>query len=131
MKTVTLIFGCLSLSLSTALAADDNYLSNETPAPQTGSVEDLANRLNVIKPDQYIEIVAESQKLARDTAKQMSKKETNFMIGLQNRLNKDMARRNNEPEPKEIKIDPNDQKAVEKMLTPDIYTYDDAIPNIE
>lgn len=131
MKNLILIFGYLILSLSTAQAADSNSLVSETDTPQVGSVEDLANRLNVIKPDQYVETVAPSQQLARRTANGMSKNETKFMISLQNRLNKDMARRNDQPEPKDIKIDPDDKKAVEKMLTPDIYTYDEINSNVK
>ena len=131
MKNLILIFGCLILSLSTAQAADDNHLANEADASQIGAVEDLADRLNVIKPEQYVETVVPSQELARRTAKDMSEKETKFMISLQNRLNKDMARRNNQPEPEDLKINPDDKKAVEKMLTPDIYTYDDINSNVK
>lgn len=131
MKNLILIFGCLMLSLSTAQAADDNDFANEADTSQVGSIEDFANRLNVIKPEQYVETVAPSQELARRTAKDMSEKETKFMISLQNRLNKDMARRNSQPEPEDIKINPDDKKAVEKMLTPDIYTYDDINSNVK
>ena len=131
MKNLILIFGYLILSLSTAQAADSNDFANENATSQIGDVEDLANRLNVIKPDQYVETVAPTQQLARRTANGMSKNETKFMISLQNRVNKDMARRNNQPEPKDIKIDPDDKKAVEKMLTPDIYTYDEINSNVK
>ncbi|MBQ8465021.1 MAG: hypothetical protein IJ545_03330 [Alphaproteobacteria bacterium] len=131
MKNFILILGYLSLPISIAFAAD-NYTDTKTfEEASISAVEDFANRLNTVKPEQYIETVAPVQNSVRQTVAKMSPDETQFMIGLQNRLNKDMAEKNNEPKPADIKIDPNDKKAVERMLTPDIYTYDDVIPDVE
>lgn len=131
MKKLILILACISFEQSIAMAADNFANNTDEQLPDINPVEDLANRLNVVKPEQYVPILTDVKQEAHDTAKSMTPKEAEFMMSVQNRLNKDMAKRNNEPEPENIKINPNNAQDVERILTPNIYTYDDVIPDIQ
>ena len=107
---------CLNFSVA---VADDEYLDAAV------DLEDLASRMNTIKADDYIEITTPVQNFARTTAKNLTDKEVNALVDGQNAINRIIARRNSETPQKAINIDASNREEVEKLLTPEIYTYDD------
>lgn len=124
MKTLIWLFSGL-LFLSTPAFAEDN--SNENEKKELSPVEDLAERLTVIKPEQYKEMVAPIRRDAHRTAQKLSKAEAMILINAQNKINKVIAYQNNEPEPEPINIDPTDKVGLELLVLPPIYTYDTPI----
>ena len=48
-----------------------------------------------------------------------------MLIDGQNRVNRRLARRNGETEPKPLSVNAKDRDEIEKLLTPQMYTYDD------
>ena len=108
--------GLLCLSASFALAAEEVSKSD---------IEDLAERLNVIKPDDYVEMTQPVKEYAHQTAKKLTPQEVALINSAQKRLNRDLARRQKEPEQKIIQLDAQDRQQIEDFLTPSMYTYDD------
>jgi len=116
-----LIYTCsiLCLSASLTMASDGDYVKEAV------DLQEVADRMNVIKGDDYVKITASSSEFASQTASSLSEQETEMLIDAHNDMNKRVARRNGEESPKKIQINPNNKEEVEELLTPDIYTYDD------
>ncbi len=109
----------LSLSVSVAVAADDEYVDEAV------DLEELASRLNVVKPEQYVEMTAPIIEDARRTANSLTSKEAQALVDAQNRVNRRVAVKQGEPEPEPIEVNVDDKQALEEFLTPKMYTYDD------
>lgn len=120
MNKIIWIF-CICLLGSFSVSAAEN--NNEPADP----LQDLADRSNVIKPEQYIKLVKPSREYAHHTAQNLSKAEAMLLIDAKNKMNKTLAFQNDEPEPEPIDIDPTDKIELEKLMLPPIYTYDDKI----
>lgn len=88
-------------------------------------LEDLAKRMNTIKAEDYTKMVAPSHIYAHKTAKNLTDKEAKKLVNAKNHIDRRLARKNKEKEPSPIVINTKDKRAVEKFLTPDLYTYDD------
>lgn len=109
----------LSLSVSAAVAADDDYVDEAV------DLDELASRLNVIKPEQYVAMTAPIIEDAHRTAQSLTHKEAQMLVDAQNRVNRRAAVKQGEPEPEPVKVDVDDKQALEEFLTPQMYTYDD------
>ena len=107
-------------SFSVSVYAEENEYKEKTI-----NIEDLASRLNVIKPEQRVAIIQPSKESAHRDAQKMSPQEAEILVSVENRINQRIAEQNDEESPETISIDINNKKEVEKLLTPDIYTYDD------
>lgn len=119
MKTLLYAISALCLSFSAASAADDEYVEEAV------DLEELASRMNVIKPDQYVKMTEPIKTSARQAAKNLTDKEAQMLIDGQNRVNRRLARRNGEAKPETISVNVKDRDEIEKLLTPQMYTYDD------
>lgn len=119
MKTLLYAISALCLSFSVVSAADDEYVE------QAVDLEELASRMNVIKPADYIKMTEPIKESAHQAAKNLTDKDAQMLIDGQNRVNRRLARRNGETEPKPLSINANDRDEIEKLLTPQMYTYDD------
>ena len=119
MKQYFLALAILTCSSINVYAEEDKY------ATETVNIEDLASRLNVIKPEQRVAIIQPSKESAHRDAQKMTPQEAAILVSVENRISKRHAEQNNEEPPEPISIDVNNKKEVEKLLTPDIYTYDD------
>ena len=128
-----LAFFCLLFS--SFVYAEDDYINididadaDEKSSP-TYDLQEHTSRLNVITPEQYIEVTQPVEEEVRKTIKNLSEKEAKFLISLQNRINRRMAEQENQPAREEIDINATDPQSLKKMLTPEIYTYDDVPAN--
>ena len=92
--------------------------------PQNGDLEDLAERLNVIKPQDYVEMSQPARDYAYRTAKKLTSKEIALINSAQKRLNRDLARRLEQKEQKPVMLDPTNTQQIEDFLTPPLLTYD-------
>lgn len=119
MKTLIYTASILCLSFSIAMASDDEYVDEAV------DLQEVADRMNVIKAEDYVRLTAPSREFANKTAASLSEKEAKMLIGMYNNINTRAAVRTEEKSPEKIDIDPNNKEQLEEMLTPDIYTYDD------
>ena len=113
MKQLALFSALLCLSTSLACAEEQNAL------------EELASRTNMIKPEEYLEMTQPVKESARQTAKKLTPQEIEIMSSAQNRINRNIARKNKQPNPPSIKLSPQNRQELEKFLTPKMETYDD------
>lgn len=119
MKKFFLICGFVCLSCATAFAADDDYRAEAV------DLEEVAERMNTIKPEQFVAITAPVREEAHRSAQNLSAKEAAFLVSVQNKINRRLAAKEGRPAPAEISVDVNNQQEVEKFLTPDLYNYND------
>ena len=119
MKKILFTLAITALISTQAFAEEDAYVEKAV------DLEEFSSRLNRIPPEKYIEIKAPAEESAHRAAQKLTPQEVKMLISSQNRINKRIAEQNGEPEPESINIDINDKQAVEEILTPDIYTYDD------
>ena len=119
MKTLIYTISILGLSFSVAMATDREYVDEAI------DLQEVADRMNVIKGEDYVKITSPSREFANRTAASLSDKEAKMLIGIYNNMNKKTAKSIGEESPEKIDFNPNDKQQLEEMLTPDIYTYDD------
>ena len=119
MKTLIYSISILCLSFSAAIASDDEYVEEAV------DLQEVADRMNVIKPEDYVKLTAPLREFAGRTATSLSEKEAKMLIGMYNNINQRAAIRTEEKTPEKINIDPNNKEQLEEMLTPDIYLYDE------
>ena len=125
------IFTFCVTALTASLAfAQNNYENNFGYDPneyvdEAVDLEELASRRTVISPQQYGEYLVPIYVNAAQTAQSLNEKEAKLLISSQNRLNREMARISGETPPEEIDVAPTDTEALQKIVTPTIYTYDD------
>lgn len=113
MKTPTLIISIICLGISPALAEEKDPL------------EDLADRTNMIKAEEYLEMTKPVKDYAHRTAKKLTPQEIQLMSSAQNRINKNVARKTGAKEPQPVDLTKKTTKELEDFLTPPMYTYDD------
>lgn len=119
MNKLITITSILCLSCSLAYAEEQELQAN------TNNIEDLAERLNVIKPDDYVEMTQPIKEYAHQTAKNLTPQEIALINSAQKRINHDLARRQGTEEQEVIQLDSKNKQQIEDFLTPPMYTYDD------
>lgn len=125
MKKIIFTICALSLiSLSVRAQDNDNYNSDTTSSDYVNYNNDTSNK-TVIQPDQRIKYTISNKLEASRLAKTLSEKEARMLISSHNKINKDVARKKGETTPEKITASPNDTEALEKILSPNVYTYDD------
>ena len=124
MKKIIFTICALSLiSLSVRAQDNDNYNSDTTSSDYT-NYNNISNK-TVIQPDQRVHFTIPNKLEAARLAKTLSEKEARMLISSYNKINKDVARKKGETTPEKITASPNDTEALEKILSPNVYTYDD------
>ena len=119
MNKLVLIAGLLCLYAPLSWAEE-----TETPTNKN-SIEDLAERLNVVKPADYIKMAQPVNEYVHQTAKSLTPQEVALINSAQKRINRDLARRQGTAEQEVMPLDANNKQLIEDFLTPPMYTYDD------
>ena len=112
------------VSLTVRAQEDDVYNSNPTNSDYINYDKDISNR-TVIQPDQRIKYTVPLKLEAARMAKTLNEKEAKMLISTQNKINKDIARKKGESTPEKITASPSNTEDLEKILSPNTYTYDD------
>ena len=119
MKAFVVALSVLCLVFSSVMAEenDQEVLKSD--------VEDLAERLNVVKPEQYVEMTKPVRDYAHQTALKLTPQEVALINSAQKRINRDFARRQGTVEKRLIELNAENKQQIEDFLTPPMYTYDD------
>lgn len=125
MKKIIFTICALSL-LSSAVRAQeyDSYESDATSSDYVDYKRDILNK-TVIQPDQHAKYAIPVKLEAARMAKTLNEKEARMLISTQNKINRDIARKKGESTPEKITASPTNAEDIEKVLSPNIYTYDD------
>lgn len=118
MKKYLLALLALSLSYSSSFANEDEYVDEAV------DLQELSDRMNIIKADQYIEMVSPAQDYAHETAKKLTDKEAKMYLQGANFIQKRLSKRLNTQPPAPIDTDTIDTQTIEELLTPEMYTFD-------
>ena len=94
-------------------------------AEESNTLEDLASRTNIVKPEEYMEMTKPVKEYAHKTAKKLTPQEITIMSSAQNRINRNISRKAAQPEPQKIDLSSQSRQQIEKFLTPKMETYDD------
>lgn len=121
---------CSASFISFSASAQNTYENNFGYDPneyvdEAVDLQDIASRRTIIQPEQYVEYLVPLHVEAAKEAQSLNEKEAKMLISIQNKMNRDVARKSGDSDPEEIDASPTDTQALQEILTPKFYTYDD------